>query len=527
MKNMKSFCENLYKKRKIVSADVSRADVCPTDITKELIKVNGKKKKLGDINRQNNNDSEIASDRLFLGQADQKDDIPINVTSVSSESQALTKVKKSAMQIVEDHLLDKVFIRRLYNGVYLYNGKYYIPLSAQDYAILLRSESDDGIISLLKSYRQFEDGYKFLASNPKIEFEDYIQRSIQYRTFISFKNKILDAKTGKTYRHHPDHPIIFGVNTCYKKHPNDTPYWDYFLESVAQGDKEIKKLIYEMMGYLLLQGNDGKCFFVLAPAPNSGKSLLGDFIESFFQDTYVSHIAIDNLGKRFAMGSLWKTKVNVSMDLPQSILDTNTVSQVKTLTGDFKIATEEKYMPIGTALNHCKFVFGTNFKLAISAPDRAFWDRVIIVPFLYEVPRKERQTDLLAHLIDEKDDILSKCMPYVKKLITRNYEFTIPEVSANMKDAWMENTVDAIGKFFVQHCEISDESEGISLGMLYEYFIDFCNRNGVAPGVEDARNFSRRIKLQHPEIKQKKRRISGADNPVSVFENVRYYSDTE
>ena len=225
---MKSFCENLYKKRKIVSADVSRADVCPTDITKELIKVNGKKKKLGDINRQNNNDSEIASDRLFLGQADQKDDIPINVTSVSSESQALTKVKKSAMQIVEDHLLDKVFIRRLYNGVYLYNGKYYIPLSAQDYAILLRSESDDGIISLLKSYRQFEDGYKFLASNPKIEFEDYIQRSIQYRTFISFKNKILDAKTGKTYRHHPDHPIIFGVNTCYKKHPNDTPYWDYF-----------------------------------------------------------------------------------------------------------------------------------------------------------------------------------------------------------------------------------------------------------------------------------------------------------
>ncbi len=63
--------------------------------------------------------------------------------------------------------------------------------------------------------------------------------------------------------------------------------------------------------------------------------------------------------------------------------------------------------------------------------------------------------------------------------------------------------------------------------MLYEYFIDFCNRNGVAPGVEDARNFSRRIKLQHPEIKQKKRRISGADNPVSVFENVRYYSDTE
>lgn len=447
------------------------------------------------------------------------------LSSLSKALPASPSVSRSSMQIVEDHLLEKVFIRRLYGVLYLYNGKYYEPLSEADYGILLRRESDEAIISLLKNFRQFKDGYEFLLSNPDIEFKDYNKESVKYKTVIAFKNVLLDAETGKTYEHHPDYPIIFGVNARYNKHPDDTPYWDYFIESVSQGDEKIKTLIHEMIGYLLLQGNDGKCFFVLAPAPNSGKSLFGDFIESFFRDEYVAHIPIDNLGRRFAMGSLWKTELNVSMDLPQSTLSTDTVSQVKTLTGDSKIAAEEKYLPISTALNRCKFVFGTNFQLSISVPDRAFWDRVIIVPFLYEVPRKDRKTDLLAHLIEEKDDVLSKCIPYVKKLIHRNYEFTMPEASVSMKNAWSGNTGDAIVKFFSRCCKFSDNSEGIPVGKLYGCFLNFCDRHGLLPGVGDDRNFSRQVKKKYPEIRQKKRRTPDAKNPVSFFVNVNYYPD--
>lgn len=435
--------------------------------------------------------------------------------------------KRSSMQIVEDHLLSKVFIRRLYGAIYLFTGKYYGPLTEQDYTVLLRRESDDKLISILKTYRQFSDAYRFLSSNPDIEFKDYDRDSARYKTFAVFENVLVDARTGIQYDHDPNYPVFFGVNANYKQEPDETPYWDYFVESVSQGDKKIRKLLHEMLGYLLLQGNDGKCFFVLATAPNSGKSLFGEFIGLLFPDEYVSHLAIDNLSDRFALGRLWKTKVNVSMDLPQSRLNEKTVSLVKTITGDSKIETEEKYMPISTALNCCKLVFGTNSQISITTPDRAFWDRVIVVPFLHEIPRKERRTDLLSHLLEEKDDILSKCIPYVQKLIERNYEFTIPEVSAVMKDTWSGNTGDAIGKFFAQHCEISDGSEGIALKDLYKCFLDFCHRNRLAPDVEDDRNFSRQLQLRYSEITQKKRRISGAKNPVSVFENVNYYSDKE
>lgn len=431
-------------------------------------------------------------------------------------------VKRNSMQIIEDHLLSRVSIRRLYGGIYLFNGKYYIPLTEQDYSILVRRKSKNEIISILRNYRAFSDGYRFLASNPDIEFDNYVKESVRFKTFIAFENTILDAKTGNRYEHNPDFPIIFGVNAKYTEKPADTPWWDAFLDSVSNGDKKTKRLIYEMIGYLLLQGNDGKCFFVLATAPNSGKSLIGDFIGEFFPETYVSHTAINDFGDRFSLGGLWKTAVNVSMDLPQSTLNTNTVSLIKTLTGDSKITAEEKYMPKCTALNRLKLVFGTNSRISISVPDSAFWDRVIIVPFLNEVPRQRRIPDLLSRFIDEKDDILSKSIPYVTKLIRSNYDFTLPDAAIEMKQEWSGNVGDTIGSFFSEHCIITDDTCGIPVQDLFIHYQEYCAEKRVFNSSLDAANFSKMITQRYPQVKKEKRRIAGKENPVSIIKNVQY-----
>lgn len=451
--------------------------------------------------------------------------LPAHETTPSLQmhsAQGKTEVQKSNMQIVEDHLLSKVSIRRLYGGIYLYNGHYYGPLTEQDYLILLRRKSDDGLLSILKTYRAFSDGYRFLSTNPDIEFKDYDSTSILYKTFIAFENVLLDARTGEKYKHNPHYPVFFGTNVLYTDKPADTPYWDAFLESTSQGDKSIKKLIYEMLGYLLLQGNSGKCFFVLATAPNSGKSLLGDFIGSIFQDAYVSHMAIDEFGDRFSLGGLWKTALNISMDLPQSTLTTRTVSLIKTLTGDSKITSEEKYMPKCTALNRLKLIFGTNSRIAISAPDAAFWDRVIIVPFLHEVPKQERIPDLLSHLISERDDIFSKSIPYVTKLIKRNYEFTLPDVAAKMKQEWSGSSADALREFFSEYCSVTDTGSGIAVQEIFTLYQEYCNAQNIINTVTDTANFSKQVKQRFPNVVTSKRRIAGHKNPVSVFENIEY-----
>lgn len=428
---------------------------------------------------------------------------------------------KSVMQITEDHMLSKVYIKRLYGAIYLYNDKCYLPLTEQEYLILMRRESDDELLSILKSYRAFSDAYRFLAINPDIEFEQYSKSILQFKTVIVFENMLLDAKSGSRLEHNENYPVFFGTNIKYHAKPGNTPYWDAYLESVSQGDKKIENLIYEMLGYLLLQGNDGKCFFVLAAASNSGKSVLGEFVSSAFSDNYVSHMAIDDFGKRFSLGSLWRTALNVSMDLPQSTLSNDTVSLIKTLTGDFKVTAEEKYAPKFTAINRIKLVFGTNSGISISAPDPAFWNRVIIVPFQYEIPRSQRNPDLLLHLMDEKDDIFSKSIPYITKLIERNYEFTIPDISNTMKCSWSRNESDPLGDFFLKYCEITEESSKTAVQAVYDCYKKYCIVQGIADTISDIATFSKAIRQRNPDIKIQKCRVKEYENPVSAFQNVK------
>ena len=435
--------------------------------------------------------------------------------------------KPSSMQLVEDHLLSKVFIKRLYGAVYLFNGKYYAPLTEQDFSILVRRESDNGIISLLKTYSAFKDAYRFLMSNPDIEFRDYDKMNIRFRTVIAFKNTLLDARTGETFTHDPDYPVFFGTNANYIKFPDDTPYWDQFVQSISMGDAQTVRLIHQMLGYLLLQGNDGKVFFVLATAPNSGKSLLGQFISSLFPNEYVAHNAINDFSGKFSLGSLWKTIINVSMDLPQSTLNADTVSLIKTITGDTLITTEEKYMPRSTALNRCKLVFGTNSRISISLPDTAFWERLIIVPFLHEIPRNERIYDLLEHLLDEKDHILSKCVPYVKELIKQNYDFTIPAASMQMKAEWCANTSNTIESFFAKHCRIITNGENctkIPVQEMFDKYCSYCEEFQLPLSVTDCKQFSTIVSKLYPALCKHKHRMDGHKSPISVFTNLQYYN---
>ena len=233
-------------------------------------------------------------------------------------------------------------------------------------------------------------------------------------------------------------------------------------------------------------------------------------------------MVIDDFGDRFSLGGLWKTTINISMDLPQSTLSTRTVSLVKTLTGDSKITAEEKYMPKCTALNRLKLVFGTNSRISIPTPDQAFWNRMIIVPFLYEVPRQARDTTLLSHLLTEKDSILSKSIPYVSELIRRNYEFTLPKTAVMMKQEWSGTARDLMEDFFSEYYTFSENTSGIPASELFAHFQEYCNVYSRPCTFTDVANFSTAVKQKYPDVKKVKQRKSGYDNPISVFVNIEY-----
>lgn len=120
----------------------------------------------------------------------------------------ISNTGKSVMQITEDHMLSKVYIKRLYGAIYLYNDKCYLPLTEQEYLTLMRRESDDELLSQLKSYRAFSDAYKFLVINPDIEFDQHNKSILQFKTIIVFENMLLDAKNGSRFDHNQEYPVF-------------------------------------------------------------------------------------------------------------------------------------------------------------------------------------------------------------------------------------------------------------------------------------------------------------------------------
>ena len=62
----------------------------------------------------------------------------------------------------------------------------------------------------------------------------------------------------------------------------DCPHFDQFLKDISGGDEEVIELILQIIGYIMMQNSSLKKFFLFATEPDTGKSVLGDFIASLF-----------------------------------------------------------------------------------------------------------------------------------------------------------------------------------------------------------------------------------------------------
>lgn len=302
------------------------------------------------------------------------------------------------------------------------------------------------------------------------------------RHCIVFSNYVYDVKHDKVYDFSKEYPFLFNVNAKYV--PNSiersTPNFDNFIKRISGGCKEIKELILQMIGYVAMHSMDAKCFFLLGTAPDSGKSLLGEFIARLFDEEFVGTIPLTELGRRFALGSLWKHAVNISTDLPTRSLTEQEVSQIKMVTGEKRVNTEEKYEPTGTTYLHCKCIYASNGRISLKTYDRAFWDRVIFVPFLHSIPKEEQDRNLLDKLLGEQDGIVTKAAIAARKLIGNNFIFNIPKVAKDILDEWSQESRDSITRFLENECVIDCDCSIFSCD-LYEKYKEFCSINHLQP----------------------------------------------
>lgn len=318
----------------------------------------------------------------------------------------------------------------------------------------------------------------------------------EYSGWLGFKNGAVNIFNHEFIESTPENmhnypTVTYALNVCYYPYGNifaNTPVTDAFFSHIAEGNLELQNRLWEMLGYILTPDINAKAFFLLQGVPNSGKSVLGRFIEQFFPRGKISALNMNRLGSQFLPDQLVYSCLNASMDLPNGLLSPNAIAIIKMMTGNDRITQEAKYKNPNFVYSHCKLLFSTNHPLSLKKYDPAFLDRIICIPFKTSVAKADADRNLFARLCAESEAVVNKALYYYWNLQAKNYEFSggliLPDLEYHL-------TPNEVIEAFVNECCIYERNGKTHTSELYKAYQQFCSDKGFR-SVPD-QGFSQRL----------------------------------
>jgi len=162
-----------------------------------------------------------------------------------------------------------------------------------------------------------------------------------------------------------------------------------------------------MIGYICSDLTVGKCAFFLQGQPNSGKSVIAEFISRLFDPSLVSNVPLHQLGERFSRAELAGKKVNIAGEIAGRAL--RDISIFKSVTGGDRITGEFKGKDLFYFIPRCKLLFAGNTLPRTTEADTtaAFANRLVVLLFNQSIPPEKQDKSLLDRLCKEADSIVT------------------------------------------------------------------------------------------------------------------------
>lgn len=412
-----------------------------------------------------------------------------------------------------ERLLEKVSIICINNKLYYFNERCYQPLDKTGLVKIFREKVSNSLYNS-KSMKQFYELYEYLSTDSRLNKE---YDSSELTNLAILANGIFHIKSGELEKFDSSIIAFSYVNANYVDNEK-CPRFDKFLYDITGGDSILIERFWMFLGYVFSQSLDAKAFFVMGHASNSGKSVLGKFIERLYDKQYISSIALSDFNGDFSMGPLVGAAVNISLDLPNSRLNAAAVSKLKMLTGGDMITVNEKYVPQFSYQNRAKFIFASNHPLNLVEDDEAFWERLVFLPFDYSINKEKQKAKLLEKLLYEKDAVVSKALKYAKKLMESHYQFpTTKNIERRIRE-WRGISIDTIDAFIQKCCVIDDSHKGEIVEDLYSKYLQFCSDEHECP---KARSDFKQYLEQQLGLCHFKMRREKTDNPQSAFRGIQ------
>lgn len=195
---------------------------------------------------------------------------------------------------------------------------------------------------------------------------------------VNVKNGLFNLRTGELEDHKSNIFTLNQLNCEYDEEAycNDV---DLMLNRVACNRKDIRKLLEELLGYILIGDCRFQKSFILLGEGANGKSAFLDMIINWLGDYNCSSLALEDLSDKFRTSQLVGKIVNIGDDSGADLLK-NTAVFKKLVTGD-PLTVEYKHGQPFTFMNTSKLIFSANNLPPSTDKSDGFLRRVIIIPF--------------------------------------------------------------------------------------------------------------------------------------------------
>lgn len=431
--------------------------------------------------------------------------------------------KKINLPLLEHCIRDKVEIKFLWGQMRYFTGQHYEILTEERFCCLCKKLIPLELQEKMCSVKIFKSLYRYVA----YDFCEAINETGEC-FYVSFQNKVVDVRSMTTYKHSSDVEVPFTVNAEYigTQYQNmDT--FERLLEDMTGGDEESIKLIWEMLGYILLYLHPKRAFFWMGIEPASGKSVLGEFIRRLLGEHNCSAIEADAIGARFSKSQFNYKSRNLGMESGGK-LNHATVVQLKELTGNSTISIEKKGIEQMDIPNYLVLIFASNEPLNIGDNDvtEAFWERCKFIPCIKSCPLEKRNPDLLDKIWEERNAIVSKAVQVASELIKGKFCFTEPKIAKDIISEWRREYQSPMHSFINECLEIMPANNGnLTFTPTQELFEAYLRFSGEIISINV---FSARLnKHVRGRIRKARIRCQGYGSPVNGFYGVKIRSDAE
>lgn len=250
-----------------------------------------------------------------------------------------------------------------------------------------------------------------------------------------------------------------------------------WLQAAFEGDEDLIRHVWEMIGYLLMTGNPDQIAFLFFGEGGNGKGTLMRVIERMIGDENTAALTLHQIAEgKFELATLYGKMINLAGDVSSRYIENPEV--FKTITGDDYVTAQHKFGPPFKFKSYAVPVFSVNNYFRVSDSSEGWRRRWLALDFNVSLRGKFAGFNE-QDLYNEVPGIFNEAMDALRRLMSRTERPRfIPPGAVVEATRKMHEEADPFMMWFASEGVVHGVGQSDARTVVYRHYVKWSRDNG-------------------------------------------------